>query len=162
MSSFSAESNITQVLSGIRRRIGDLQSQYEVVIANNTVYGPAVEFGWEQTWKWANMSKAQRYAILMAMEEKGGPAPERDGVTVTRFEGGWTIKVEPAGMMAKTTPLVAAYGKAELGALKPGFGDSQAKAWLLDKGIFALGHLVNFTPVDHGFLAGQWQEPKLV
>lgn len=162
----TAESNITQVIQNLKRRASAVKPEYSVLISNNVEYAVAQEYGWERTFIWAQMPLKQRFAILQKMKKKGGDSPElgvsgpeesaSGRMTVTRFEGGFTLSLSPAGMMTKSIRPVKDYCQQDLKALNPG-SELSVTAWLLDKAFFAQATLVNNTPVDQGRLAGAWE-----
>ncbi len=154
------ESNITQVIANIRARANAMQSEYTASVSTNVDYAPAVEFGYEQEVIWDDLPKKQQIAIILAQEErkKSGKRRRRNKrVTVTKSDGGWSISVEGAGMVAKSIPVVAKYGETAINRLPKGFADIHAQQFIADVAYFALAQIAFNTPVDTGRLVGSWQ-----
>lgn len=152
-------SNLTEVIQRLHERAERMSNQYTAVLFNNVSYASAVENGYTRRMVWAEMPNKQRFAIFKAMEDRrnGGQRQDSGGpkATVDKFEGGFTITMPPAGMVAKNIGAIRKYGKQELKEIRS-MHDGAFKAFIADVAEWALVKIVLDTPVDQGPLRRGW------
>lgn len=167
--SYSVESNIVEVLGRLGQRYRGLPDTFEASVVNAVSYAAAVDQGYIRDIIWADLTFAQRAAIIFSMQKrKGQPRKwEGKGLQINRFTrepGGpayWTeIIVPPAGMLIKSVKPVKAFGGQLLARLPKAFGEQQLRQAVAEIAFFAQSVLVDNTPVDDGVLIKGW-EPKL-
>lgn len=156
---FNVSSNLEEVMARFQKKAEGMSSRYQVVLYNNVSYASAVENGYTRTMRWAEMSPEQRGAIFASMKrrEEQGETQDSGGpkASVSSFDGGFTITMPPAGMIANNVDAIRRYGRRELKAL-PALTDDHFKSFLTDVGAYALAKVVNDTPVDQSVLIRGW------
>lgn len=152
-------SNLTEVIQRMHQRAERMSDQYTAVLYNNVSYASAVENGYTRRMVWAEMSQAQRYAIIMSMERRAKQGARQDSggptATVEKFDGGFTITMPPAGMVANNISAIRKYGNQELKGLTS-MTNTAFKAFLTDVAEWALVKISLDTPVDQGPLRRGW------
>jgi hypothetical protein len=134
---------------------------YASAIVNSKSYAPAVEQGYTQTRFWKDMSKGQRYAILMAMKKRGKSASyKREGTEVKRLDNpkGFKIHVPGAGMVSKSLPDISQFMNRLAGSLSL-LGTPRPFERIIDEtALYGLIPITEKTPVNVGGagLAGAW------
>ena len=131
---------------------------YSAEIVNPVSYASAVEEGYTRTMKWADMSKEQRYAIIMSAKkasEEGKGENNESKATVTRFEGGFEIEMPGVGMVSRSIPEIEEHMRKE--SLLITVADEQSLKGLIDDAAaFGLLIITEKTPVDQSALINGW------
>lgn len=157
--SMEVSSNLEQVIQRLHERASRMSSEYTAVLFNNVSYASAVENGYTRTLRWADMSKEQRGAIFASMKkrEKQGARQDSGGpkASVQSFDGGFTITMPPAGMVANNIAAIRKYGEQQLAEIAA-FHPVHFKAFLADVAEWALVKIVLDTPVDQSVLRRGW------
>ena len=146
-------SNILEVAARLNKMAEDVKSVYEVEITNNSEYAVPVEFGYTREMVWADMSPAQRAAIILSAKKSTG---FKGKAKVEKFDGGFRIIVPPVGMVAKTLPIAKSYGVGVMSTITQ-FSDHHFNGAISDIGAYALYHVSEETPVDTGDLKARWE-----
>jgi hypothetical protein len=134
---------------------------YSSAIVNSKSYAPAVEQGYTQTRFWKDMSKGQRYAILMAMKKRGKSASyKREGTEVKHFDNpkGFKIHVPGEGMVSKSLPEIGQFMHKLAGSVSL-LGSPRPFERIVDEtALYGLIPITEKTPVNVGGagLAGAW------
>ena len=176
--------DMTIDLGGAAARIAQLQQAaeqangYSAALVNSKRYAGAVERGYtRKRVNWQDLSKKQRYAILMAMKKRWGAVPKnekraakklaarsgkykREGTKVERFDEplGFSLHVPGAGMVSNSLPEIGQFMH-QLAGQPLAIGTANPFERIVDEtALWSLTPVSEKTPVDNGGggLAGAW------
>lgn len=128
---------------------------YSAAVVNNVSYAAAVEDGYTVERYWADMTREQRYAIIMSAKEGKGKT-KRDDIEYEKVEGGFKFHVPGVGMVSASISEIASFMSNQAESLNLN-GQGNPFTRLVDEtALYALVPISEKTPVDKSDLLKGW------